>query len=90
MFLFYFVFFFNWIQQALNKEQIDEMVKKLLEECATKEGASADDVANTIAHKMPSTKSEKCLHACIGETLGLVWTETQWKQFLFLFVKPGE
>lgn len=48
------------------------MAKKLLEGCAVKEGASADDVANAVAHKMPTTKSEKCLHACIGESLGLV------------------
>lgn len=48
------------------------MVKKFLEDCGKKEGASADDVANAIAHKMPATKTEKCLHACIGESLGLV------------------
>lgn len=52
------------------------MTKKLLEDCATKEGASADDVANAVAHKMPTTNTEKCLHACIGESLGLVRIKT--------------
>lgn len=51
------------------------MTKKLLEDCAVKEGASADDVANAVAHKMPTSKTEKCLHACIGESLGLVRIE---------------
>ncbi|XP_055326704.1 uncharacterized protein LOC129580383 [Sitodiplosis mosellana] len=60
------------IKQALTKEQIDEMTKKLLEDCAKKEGASTDEVANTVAHKTPTTKNEKCLHACVGESLGLI------------------
>lgn len=50
------------------------MAKKMLEECAKKEGASSDDVNNAIAHQPPKTKPEKCLHACMGETLGLVRT----------------
>ena len=54
------------------------MTKKLLEDCAAKEGASADDVASAVAHKMPSTKTEKCLHACIGESLGLVRIENDY------------
>lgn len=60
----------------MSKEQIDEMAKKLLDECAVKEGASPDDVANTIAHNKPKTPKENCLHACVGESLGLVRTET--------------
>ncbi|XP_031634712.1 general odorant-binding protein 28a-like [Contarinia nasturtii] len=59
-------------QQALSRDQIEEMAKKMLEECAKKEGASDDDVKSAIAHQPPKTKPEKCLHACMGETLGLI------------------
>lgn len=52
------------------------MAGKLLESCSAKEGATADEVAKTIAHQMPTTKGEKCLHACIGENLGLVRTNS--------------
>lgn len=50
------------------------MTAKLLEECGKKEGATADDIANTLARKAPTTDAGKCLHACIGESLGLVST----------------
>lgn len=59
-------------QQALSREQIDEMAKPMLEECAKKEGATADDVTDALARQSPKSKSGKCLHACMGETLGLV------------------
>lgn len=48
------------------------MTVKMLEDCGKKEGATADEVSNILARKTPSSKAEKCLHACIGETLGLI------------------
>lgn len=48
------------------------MTTKMLEDCGKKEGATADEISNTLARKMPSTNVEKCIHACIGESLGLV------------------
>lgn len=56
----------------MTKEERMEALKKMVEECATKEGASADDTAEVIAKKMPSNKGGKCVYACIGETLGVV------------------
>lgn len=49
-----------------------EMFKKMATECATKEGASSADLDEVFAKKMPSTEPAKCLHACIGETMGIV------------------
>lgn len=48
------------------------MFKKLAEECAGTEGASAADVEEAFAKKPPSTKSGKCLHACVTEKIGVV------------------
>lgn len=41
-------------------------------ECAAKEGASDQDVANAMAFKIPDTAAGKCLHACVGERIGAV------------------
>lgn len=48
------------------------MKMKSMRECAAKEGASDADQANTLAHQPIKTRAEKCLHACIAESLGLV------------------
>lgn len=48
------------------------MLLKMLNDCAAKEGATDADKANTIARKPVTTQGEKCIRACIGETLGLV------------------
>lgn len=56
----------------MTKEQKQEMFKKLADECATKEGATAADVDEALSGKLPSTNGGKCLHACIGEALGIV------------------
>lgn len=44
----------------------------MAEECAKQEKASADETAEVIAKKMPSSKGGKCIYACIGETLKVV------------------
>lgn len=48
------------------------MARKIIDSCSEKEGSTADDVAKVVAHQIPASKGEKCLHACIGESLGLV------------------
>lgn len=40
--------------------------------CAEQEGATAADIEESQAMKMPSTNTAKCMHACIGETIGAV------------------
>lgn len=56
----------------MTKEQGIEMFKKVANECAVKEGGSAADIAEALEHKMPSTQTGKCMHACFGETSGFV------------------
>lgn len=64
--------FLFWSQQAISKEQAMEMFKGLINQCSGKEGASPADAEEALAKKFPSTQQGKCLHACIGETLGVV------------------
>lgn len=47
-----------------------EMFKKVATECAAKEGASSTDLDEVYSKKMPTTTNAKCMHACIGETIG--------------------
>lgn len=49
-----------------------EMFKNVATECAKKEGATSADVDDTFSKKLPATTSAKCMHACIGETIGAV------------------
>lgn len=41
-------------------------------DCAAKEGATEADVQSAMAFKMPTTKTGKCLHACVGEAIKVV------------------
>lgn len=56
----------------MTKEQMKEGLTKLANDCSAKEGGSAADVDEVIAHKLPTTEPGKCIHACIGETVGVV------------------
>lgn len=56
----------------MSKEKIEEMLLKLLKECAGREGASDDDVQFVKARNLPTSREQKCLSACIGEDIGLV------------------
>lgn len=47
-------------------------MKKIADECAGKEGASAADIEEVFAKKPPSAKTGKCLHACMAEKIGMV------------------
>lgn len=48
------------------------MFKSVASECAAKEGATSADVDDAYSKKMPSSTGAKCMHACIGETIGAV------------------
>lgn len=61
----------------MTKEQVMEMYEKMVHDCAEKEGGSATDIEEVMAHKPPSTKSGKCMHACMAETSGVVRTIIQ-------------
>ena len=56
----------------MTKDQAIEMYKKLANDCAAKEGASAADLDEAFAKKLPSTATAKCMHACMSETMGVV------------------
>lgn len=44
----------------------------MVQDCATKEGATEADVMEALSFEVPSTQSGKCLHACIGSSAGTV------------------
>lgn len=48
------------------------MLYKVMKDCARKEGASKQDVGNVAGRNVPENTVQKCLSACIGETIGLV------------------
>lgn len=53
------------------------MFKKMAEECAGKEGATAADIEQALAKQPPTTKGGKCMHACVGEKIGFVSQSVQ-------------
>lgn len=60
-------------QDGLTKEQFDEMVDNFLADCASQEGANADDISYLkVKGNMPTNKGQMCLVACVGENLGFV------------------
>ncbi|XP_031638585.1 uncharacterized protein LOC116350788 [Contarinia nasturtii] len=62
----------SFSEQAMTKEQVMELYNKMVEECAKKESGSSTDIEEVFAKKLPSTKNGKCIHACVGETTGLI------------------
>lgn len=54
---------------------VDEKQAKkaaLIAQCKSKEGATDADAQIFQAHEVPTTKTAKCLGACIMETIGVV------------------
>lgn len=41
-------------------------------DCVVSEKASKGDIDEFMAAKAPTTKASSCLHACMGETFGMV------------------
>lgn len=56
----------------MSKEQRIDAFKKMANDCAITEGATNDDLAEIFARQIPTTKSGKCIAACLGETIGIV------------------
>lgn len=56
----------------MSKEERMNALKSMAEECAKQEKSSADETAEVLAQKMPTSKGGKCIYACIGETLKVV------------------
>lgn len=48
------------------------MLYKLLHDCAKRERASKTDIAYLAERNPPSSREQKCMAACVGETVGLV------------------
>lgn len=46
--------------------------ESLVSACAAQEGASESDMKSALTFEMPTTRTEKCLNACIGEKTGIV------------------
>lgn len=58
--------------QGLSSKERKELFKKVVNDCAKKEGASAGDIAQALQKQAPQTKAGKCIFACIAESLGIV------------------
>lgn len=58
--------------QGLSSEERKEFFIKVVNDCAKKEGASAQDTSQALQKQAPQTKAGKCIFACIGESLGIV------------------
>ena len=56
----------------MSKEERIEGFKRIASECAIFEGATDDDMAEIYARKTPTARAGKCVHACLGERLGVV------------------
>ncbi|XP_049284032.1 general odorant-binding protein 19d-like [Anopheles funestus] len=52
-------------------EQAKEVIRGLAAECKTKEGATDDDVEGFVNDKIPDTRTQKCLTACMQEQFGI-------------------
>lgn len=60
------------MQQGLSREEYEGMVDNFLNDCAAKEGATADDITYLKGRNMPTNKQQMCVAACVGENLGFV------------------
>lgn len=54
-----------------NADAMDKYMN-IAKECAAKEGASDADIQSAMSFKMPTTKSGKCLAACVGEQMKVI------------------
>lgn len=56
----------------MTAEERKAMGASLMAECKAKESGTDADVNALLDHQIPTTKSGKCLAACLGETTGIV------------------
>lgn len=59
-------------QAELTRGQLDELLLSLLTDCVAKEGGTEDDMGHVMARELPETRTQKCIAACMGESIGLV------------------
>lgn len=52
--------------------EIEELKKKIYNECKTQEGGSDSDVEGLLKLEVPKTKGGMCILACSHEKLGIV------------------
>lgn len=64
----------------MSRDKVEEAANKLLKDCGKRERVSRADVEYLKERKPPQTRAQKCLAACVGETIGLV-------RFIILTVK---
>lgn len=74
------------LQAAITPKHMQKTMN-LIMDCAFREQATQYDLDELFAHRPPTTKSAKCLHACINERLNLVshflyHIMEQWKDLL--------
>lgn len=53
--------------------QRKKLEDRLIADCGAKEEVAESDVAAVMERQLPSTRAGKCMHACMIETLGLVY-----------------
>ncbi|XP_031638586.1 general odorant-binding protein 19d-like [Contarinia nasturtii] len=58
--------------EAMTKEEMVAAFKKIASDCAQNEGATDQDMDEIFARKVPSTREGKCVHACLGEMIGVM------------------
>lgn len=56
----------------MTKDERIASFKRIANECVTNEGATDDDLIEIMERKSPSTRAGQCVHACLGEAIGVV------------------
>lgn len=59
-------------QAAFTKQELADVHQKVLKPCIEKTGPSDFDIKEANEHKLPSTKTGKCLRTCVLEMAGIV------------------
>lgn len=56
----------------MSKAEVEEMLNAFIMDCATKEGATADEIGFIRTYGTPQNRPQKCAVACVGEMFGIV------------------
>lgn len=56
----------------MDEAEAKEMLKGMAAECKEKEGATDADMDGMIAKEIPTSKTGKCLNACMMDQFGVV------------------
>lgn len=63
--------------QANIDANASENILTIAASCQIAENATEDDVKGLLAGDLPETRTSKCLHACVQESIGLVGFTSQ-------------